>query len=137
MQDINHVMNEIKGMAQDVGFELEQQQNKIDAADKVVDDNLDTMDQAIEEIRDGARKADTDNKKMYGCCLLLVCVVIAMLYLLFSTTSSRVVQKVSPSPNQQLLDLAFKNSFQHFRIWPKENIIKAAEKYRINYFHIS
>jgi len=58
------------------------------------------MGQAIEEIRDGAAKADTDNKKMYGCCLLLVCVFIAMLYLLFSRNSSAVaMQKVNPNPN--------------------------------------
>lgn len=100
MQDINHVMNEIKEMAQDVGFELEQQNHKIEEVDKVADENIDTMDQAIEELREGAAKADTDNKKIYGGCLLLLCVVIAMLYLIFSSTSaSTVVQKVAPNPN--------------------------------------
>ena len=56
------------------------------------------MNLAIEEIREGAKKGDTDNKKMIGCCLLLLCVVISMLYLIFATNTST-IPKVATNPD--------------------------------------
>lgn len=82
MTKINYIMDDIKGMAEDAGTELMNQEKTIKEADIEMQKGLDNAKAAVTKLESANASKTKDNKKAFTAFVILaVAVLISILYL--------------------------------------------------------
>ena len=82
MQTINDIMGDLNGLANDIGLQLQKDQDKVEAADKNMSEAEDNMSEAQKQLLIKREKLIKKMKRVAACFL---CLLIFFMIMFFTT----------------------------------------------------
>ena len=98
MTKMNYIMDDIKGMAEDAGTELMNQDRQILEADKEMQTGLDNAKNAVSKLKEAQMKKSDDTKKTWKIFVALLIIVLIAVAIMTSGGNTTNVNQIEITP---------------------------------------